>query len=77
MYEVVVKKSQIQAAIPFMAPTSVELYPVAPEEGWQVRQAASTGSLFVRVDSPEGEQLRVTRIWPDPHDPRRITLFLA
>jgi|GEM_PF-4064616 len=77
MYEVVVKQTQIQQAIPFMMPKNVELFPVSPEEALRIGQAAAIGELFVRVDSPEGEQLRVTRIWPDPHDPRRVTLFLA
>jgi hypothetical protein len=77
MHEVVVKKSQINPAIPFMAPKNVEIYPVSSEEGIDIRQAEAKGELFVRVDTPDGEQLRVTRIWPDPHEPRRITLFLA
>lgn len=77
MYEIVVKQTQIQPAIPLMMPKNVELFPVSPEEGLQIRQAGAEGALFVRVDTPDGQQLRVTRIWPDPHDPRRITLFLA
>jgi hypothetical protein len=77
MHEIVVKQTQIQKAIPLMMPKNVELYPVSPEDGLQIRQAAAAGALFVRVDTPEGEQLRVTRIWPDPHDSRRITLFLT
>ncbi len=76
MHEVIVKRAQIQE-IPLLMPKNVELYPLSPEESLQIRQAAAAGQLLVRVDSPEGEQLRVTRVWPDPHDSRRITLFLA
>ncbi|HWI50714.1 MAG TPA: hypothetical protein VNT01_01065 [Symbiobacteriaceae bacterium] len=77
MYELVVKQAQIQKAIPFMMPKNVELFPLSQEEVLQIHRAAAAGELFVRVDTPEGEQVRVTRIWPDPHDPRRITLFLG
>jgi hypothetical protein len=77
MHEIVVPRDQIQKAIPLMMPKNVELFPVSPEDGQQIWQAAQAGALFVRVDTADGEQLRVTRIWPDPHDPRRITLFLA
>jgi hypothetical protein len=73
----VVKRGQIQAAIPFMMPRNVELYPVSPADFQKIYQAAAAGALFVRVDSPEGEQIAVTRIWPDPHDQQRITLFLG
>lgn len=77
MHEVVVKRTQIQPAIPLMMPRSVELFGLSLGEAMQIRQAAAGGALFVRVDSPEGEQIAVTRIWPDPHDQTRITLFLA
>lgn len=77
MHEVIVKRAQIQAAIPFMMPRNVELYPLSQTEIVNIHRAAAEGALFVRVDSPEGEQIRVTRIWPDPHDPQRITLFLG
>ncbi|MGE5673621.1 MAG: hypothetical protein ACM3XM_06990 [Mycobacterium leprae] len=77
MHEIVVKQEQIQKAIPFMMPRSVELYPVGGPEGQAIRQAAAVGALFVRVDRPDGEQIPVKKIWPDPHDPQRITLLLG
>lgn len=76
MHEVVVKGAQIQE-IPLLMPKNVELFPLSMEEAMAIRQAAATGELYVRVDTADGEQLRVTKIWPDPHDPRRCTLFLS
>ena len=75
MYEVVVASKQIQE-IPMLMPKNVELWNLSPEEQAQIRQAFSAGELYVRRDTADGERLQVVRLWPDPHSPARITLFL-
>lgn len=59
-----------------LMPKNVELWNLTADEAMQIRQAASEGELYVRIDSPEGERLQVVRLWPDPHTPTRMTLFL-
>ena len=75
MYELVVQSKQIQE-IPMLMPKNVELWNLAPAEQMKIREAFSQGELYVRKDSPEGERLPVVKLWPDPHNPARITLFL-
>lgn len=75
MYEVVVDSKQVQE-IPMLMPKNVELWNLSMEESMRIRQAAAQAALYVRLDSPEGQQLQVVRLWADPHNPARITLFL-
>lgn len=76
MYEIVIDSSKIQE-IPIVMPKHIELWDITPEQAMAIREFAANGTLFVRLDTPDGERLAVTRIWPDPHDMRRVTLYLA
>ena len=66
MHELVVQSKQIQE-IPMLMPKNVELWNLAPAEQLKIREAFSQGELYVR---------KVVKLWPDPHNPARITLFL-
>lgn len=75
-YELVVASKDIQF-IPIVMPKNVEVYNLLPEEAMKIRQAQASGQLVVRLDQPDGKKLGVERIWPDPHDPTRMVLFLG
>lgn len=76
MYEIVVKGKDIQF-IPIMMPKNVEIFNLEVDEAMRIRAAYSKGQLVVRVDNQEGELLSVDKIWPDPHDPTRMVIFLG
>lgn len=76
MHELVVESERIQY-IPIMMPKNVEVYDLSPDEARLIRQAYQQGEFFVRLDTPDGPRLSVERIWPDPHDPTRMVIFLG
>lgn len=72
--DVLVDSRWVQGFPPLM-PRQVEKK-LEAEELALVRQAAQTGDLYVRLDSPDGERIQVENIWFNPHDQTRITFIL-
>lgn len=54
---------------------SIELFGISEAEAAEIRAAFASKSLAVRFDGEE-EEHRVANIWPDPHDPSRMTVFI-
>lgn len=73
--ELVVDSKWVQGFPPLM-PRQVEIK-VGPDEVAKLRDAASSGDLYVRLDAPDGERVRVQSLWFNPHDHTRITCILA
>lgn len=73
--DLVVDSKWVQGFPPLM-PRQVEIK-VEPHEVAEVRTAASSGALYVRMDTPDGERVQVANLWFNPHDHTRITCILA
>lgn len=73
--ELVVDSRWVQGFPPLM-PRQVDVQ-VEPQQVEDVRRAAGSGDLFVRLDRPDGERLQVKSLWFNPHDHTRITCILA
>ncbi len=75
MLDVVVDSRQIQS-VPGLVPRHVELAGLSPREVRAIHDAHHADALYARLDRPDGDEVEVKRIWQDPHDPGRITLYL-
>jgi hypothetical protein len=73
--EIAVQPGDLRGAPPIM-PAHVELTDVSAEDAFTMRLLARGGELWVRV-AGEAAPRQVTGIWTDPHNPARLTLFLA
>lgn len=74
--DIVVQKKFISEGAPPFMPTTAEVQ-VSAEEAMQIRDAAQSGDLYVRVENTEGERKKVVRIWVNPHNSSQMTFFLA
>ncbi len=72
--DVIVDSRWVQGFPPLM-PRQVEKK-LEPEELAEVREAARSGDLYVRLDTPDGERIEVQNLWFNPHDQSRITFIL-
>jgi hypothetical protein len=72
--DVVVDSRWVQGFPPLM-PRQVE-QKLAASEIARVREAALSGDLWVRLDTPDGERIQVENLWFNPHDQSRITFIL-
>ncbi|MFC4076182.1 hypothetical protein [Salinithrix halophila] len=62
-------------ALPGMS-RSLEVHGLAEEESTEMKDAFSRQELFVQFEGGKGTTYPVINLWPDPHDPARITLFI-
>lgn len=72
--DVVVDSRWVQGFPPLM-PRQVEVR-LEQEASRALMEAAARKELYARLDSPEGERIRVRDLWINPHDAQKITLIL-
>lgn len=75
MLEVVIDSRQIQS-VPGLMPRNVQARDLTLQQAQAVHTAYQADALYARLDRSNGARLEVKRIWQDPHDAGRITLFL-
>lgn len=55
---------------------SIEVNNLPQQEAFEVRGAYSAQQLYVQFEEGPNDTYPVINLWPDPHDPTRITLFI-
>lgn len=55
---------------------SLEINGLEADSRNRIQEAFSKRELFIDWEEKPGTRDQVVNLWPDPHDPSRITLFI-